>query len=79
MASCAVSTVETRSTEPDPRASMRSLSARSMVLSGQKPCVHSRRSAIRSEGIDRRNASPSSSSGRSKIASMLSPSIWSVR
>ena len=38
-----------------------------MELSGQNPKVQSRRSAIRSEGIDCLNASPSSSSAGSKI------------
>ena len=47
-----------RSTGSEPRAAMRSLSARSMVLSGQNPSVQSRSSAIRSGGIARRNASP---------------------
>ena len=79
MASPADTTPTVRSTVSDPRASMRSLTDCSMALSGQNPCDQSRRSPVRSSGIDCRNARPSSSSGGSKTASMLSPSMESVR
>ena len=71
-----ITTAAVRCTRDVDRArSIRSLSERSMALSGQNPSAQSRRSAIRSGGIDCRNARPSSSSGGSKTASMLSPSM----
>ena len=45
-------TARDRAARSDARASIRLLSERSMVLSGQKPCDHSRSSDIRSDGID---------------------------
>src|SRR5215211_3003504 len=48
--------------------SISSLMERSMALSGQKPKVQPRRSAIRSEARDCLNASPLSSSCGSKMA-----------
>ena len=50
IASSAVTTAAVRCTAFDTRASIRSLTARSMALSGQNPSVQSRRSAIRSGG-----------------------------
>ena len=79
MASSAVTTAAFRSTPFPLRASMRSLSERSIELSGQNPTTQLSRSARRSGGIDCLKASPCSSSEGSKIASTLSPSIASVR
>ena len=59
IASSAVTTAAVRCTAFDARASIRSLTERSIELSGQNPSVQSRSSAIRSEGIDCLNARPS--------------------
>ncbi len=75
IASSAVTTADVRSTPLDGRASIRSLTARSIELSGQNPTVQSRSRVIRSEGIDPLKASPWSSSAGSKTASTLSPSM----
>ena len=79
IASSALTTAAVRSTVVDVRLSIRSLSSRSMELSGQKPSPHPRRSVIRSDGMDCLKAMPSPISGGSKMASTLSPSIASVR
>ena len=57
------------------RESISSLSACSMVLSGQNPRAQVRSRDIRSEGMESRNASPASSSPGSKIAATLSSSM----
>ncbi len=62
-----------------PRASIRSLSERSIAFSGQNPSAQFRRSVFSSAGMDCLKARPWSSSGGSKIASTLSPSMASVR
>ena len=79
IASSAVMTAAVRSTPFEPRASIRSLRERSMVLSGQNPRVQLSSRPRRSEGMDCLKASPSSSSEGSKIAATLSPSIASAR
>ena len=78
-ASSAVSTPAVRSTGCEVRASIRSLMDCSISLSGQNPCTHSVRSAMRSEGMVALNASLSKSSAGSNTASMLSPSKLSAR
>ena len=79
IASSAETTVSARSTVFDLRPSIRSLTSRSIELSGQNPSAHPRRSAIRSEGMDCLKARPSASSDGSKRASTLSASMASVR
>ena len=54
MACSAVTSPAMRSTVPDARDSIKSLSERSMVLSGTNPWVHSRSAARRSPAIVRR-------------------------
>ena len=78
-ASSTVTTPAVRSSPFPPRASIRSLSERSIAFSGQNPSAQFRRSPFSSGGMDCLKASPWSSSGGSKIASTLSPSMASVR
>jgi hypothetical protein len=78
IASSAVTAAAVRSTLW-PRASISSLRERSIELSGQKPIAHPCRRAERSGAMDRLYARASSSSGGSKIASTLSPSMESIR
>ena len=79
IASSAVTTAEVRRTGFDGRSSIRSLTERSISLSGQNPSDHSRSRTMRSDGSDCRNAMPSASSSGSKSAPMLSPSMASAR
>jgi hypothetical protein len=79
IASAAERTASLRCTDSDPRPSIRSLRERSMVLRGQNPSAQARSSALRSGGMDRRDARLASSSAGSKMASTLSPSMSSTR
>jgi hypothetical protein len=78
IASSTVTTAPVRCTPFGPRASIRSLIERSIELSGQNPSAQLFSIAERSEGMDCLNARPCSSSGGSKIAPTLSPSMASA-